>query len=115
MTDKKTDPKVKLHPVQEITIQTDSREILANAKHDVGAYGLDKYFIIDVDSHHVETDSWDEILEYIEDPVLRFNGKEISKNWPTAKKQGLINEPAGLMSVRATLSLLQLPTYTSRQ
>jgi uncharacterized protein len=97
MTEQTTDAKVKLHPVQEITIQTDSREILANAKHDVSAYGLDKYFIIDVDSHHVETDSWDEILDYIEDPVLRFNGKEISKNWPTAKKQGLINEPAGLM------------------
>ena len=89
--------KVKLHPVQEITTQTDSREILANAKHDVDALGLDRYFIIDVDSHHVETDSWDEILEYIEDPVLRFNGKEISKNWPTARKQGLMNEPAGLM------------------
>lgn len=29
--------------------------------------------------------------------MLRFNGKGISKNWPTAKKQGLINEPAGLM------------------
>lgn len=97
MATKETNSEVRLHPVQEITVKTDTREILANAQRDITDYGLDKYFIVDVDSHHVETDSWDEILEYVEDPVLRFNGKEISKNWPTARNQGLINEPAGLM------------------
>ena len=48
-----------------ITIHTDTRDILANARADIARYGLDRYFIVDVDSHHVELDTWSEILEHI--------------------------------------------------
>ena len=81
---------------QQITIHTDTREILANAKRDIARYGLDKYFIVDVDSHHVELDTWSEILEYIADPVLRYNAKEMAKNWPHAAHLALSNHPPGL-------------------
>ena len=67
-----------------------------NARKDIGRYGLDKYFIVDVDSHHVELDTWGEILEYIEDPVLRFNGQQMAKNWPYASNLALSNHPPGL-------------------
>jgi uncharacterized protein len=83
-------------PTQEITIKTDSREILANARRDTERYGLDKYFIVDVDSHHVELDSWPQIIDYIEDPVLRDSGQQMIKNWPNAKNVALSNHPPGL-------------------
>ena len=81
---------------QEITIHTDSREILANARRDIERYGLDDYFIVDVDSHHVELDSWPQIIERIEDPVLRDSGLQMIKNWPNAKNVALSNHPPGL-------------------
>jgi predicted TIM-barrel fold metal-dependent hydrolase len=83
--------------VQEITIHTDSRDILAAAARDQKQLGLKDYFIVDVDSHHVETDSWDEVLAHIEDPVLRYNGQAIAANWPIAQKMALHNEVPGLM------------------
>jgi uncharacterized protein len=83
--------------VQEITIHTDSRDILAAAVRDQKQFGLKDYFIVDVDSHHVETDSWDEVLAHIDDPVLRYNGQAIAANWPIARKMALHNEVPGLM------------------
>lgn len=83
-------------PTQEITIRTDSREILANARRDTEYYGLDKYFIVDVDSHHVELDSWPQIIDYVEDPVLRDSGRQMIKNWPNAKNLALSNHSPGL-------------------
>ena len=84
------------HPVQEITTRTDSRDILANHKHDIARHKLDKYFIVDVDAHHVEFDSWPELLDYVEDPVLRYNGKTMMKNWLNAHNLALSAHPAGL-------------------
>lgn len=81
---------------QEITTRTDSREILANARHDTERYGLDDYLIVDVDSHHVELDSWPEIIERVEDPVLRDVGQQMQQNWPAAERVALSNHPAGL-------------------
>ena len=81
---------------QQITTATDSREILANAKRDIERYNLDDYFIVDADSHHVEFDSWHEVLDHIEDPVLRRNGKVMAELWPNAKNIALSNHPAGL-------------------
>jgi uncharacterized protein len=83
--------------VQEITIHTDSRDILAAAVRAQKQFGLKDYFIVDVDSHHVETDSWDEVLAHIDDPVLRYNGQAIAANWPIARKMALHNEVPGLM------------------
>ncbi|MHA6805532.1 amidohydrolase family protein [Salinifilum ghardaiensis] len=81
---------------QEITTRTDSREILANARLDTERYGLDDYFIVDVDSHHVELDSWPQIIERIEDPVLRDSGQQMMRNWPNASNVALSNHPPGL-------------------
>ena len=83
--------------VQEITIHTDSREILKNAKRDQEHLDLKDYFIVDVDSHHVETDSWPEVLDHIEDPVLRYTGKSISANWPVARQLAIMNHQPRLL------------------
>jgi uncharacterized protein len=84
------------HPVQQITTHTDSREILANARRDIARYHLDDYFIVDVDAHHVEFDSWHEILDHLENPVLRHNAKVMTEDWPNARRLAFSNHPAGL-------------------
>jgi len=84
------------HPVQQITTRTDSREILANARRDIARYHLDEYFIVDVDAHHVEFDSWGEILDLLENPVLRHNAKTMTQDWPRARQLAFSNHPVGL-------------------
>jgi hypothetical protein len=83
-------------PTQQISTTTDSREILSNARHDTDRYGLDDYLIIDVDSHHVEPDSWPEIIERITDPVLRDTGRQMIQNWPGADRTALGTFTPGL-------------------
>ena len=56
---------------QRIDVCTDTRDILAHAKKAALQRGLKDWFIVDVDAHHVETVSWAEIVEYIDDPVVR--------------------------------------------
>jgi uncharacterized protein len=84
-----TTPPVRPHPTQVITTHTDTREILANARRDTERYRLDEYFIVDVDSHHVELDSWPDIIARIENPVLRDSGQQMIKNWPGADRTAL--------------------------
>jgi len=54
--------------VQEISVHTDTRDILAHAKRSAILRGLQDWFVCDIDAHHVETVSWKEIVTYIEDP-----------------------------------------------
>jgi uncharacterized protein len=88
--------KISPRTVQQITVETDTREILANARRDIDAFRLRDYSIVDVDAHHVELDSWAEVLERIENPVLRRTGIEMARNWPHAKNLALSNHPPGL-------------------
>ena len=60
---------------------------LKNAAEQASRRGYEDFMIVDVDSHHYETESWDEIFEFIEDPVMRHE----------AKYQG--NRPGGIGSV----------------
>jgi predicted TIM-barrel fold metal-dependent hydrolase len=53
------------------TVETDTRDLLANAARKARLAGLYDQFVCDVDAHHVETVYWDEIVRYIDDPVLR--------------------------------------------
>jgi uncharacterized protein len=84
------------HAVQQITTRTDSREILANARRDIERYHLQDYFIVDVDAHHVEFDSWADILARLENPVLRHNANAMVQDWPRAKQLVFSNHNVGL-------------------
>jgi predicted TIM-barrel fold metal-dependent hydrolase len=84
------------HAVQQITTRTDSREILANAHRDIERYHLDDYFIVDLDAHHVEFDSWGEILDRLENPVLRYNAKTMTEDWPNARNVAFSNHSVGM-------------------
>ena len=63
-------------PIKPIDVYTDTRDILAHAKQRADANKFEDYLIVDVDSHHTETISWHEIIEYIEDPVVRAQALE---------------------------------------
>ena len=63
-------------PIKPIDVYTDTRDILAHAKRQADANKSEDYLIVDVDSHHTETTSWHEIIEYIEDPVVRAQAQE---------------------------------------
>ena len=53
----------------------DTRLALAHAAEQAVARRYDDFLIVDVDSHHYETESFPEIAEYIDDPVLRHEAK----------------------------------------
>ena len=48
----------------------DTTKLLAAAKRQADQRGYDQFPIVDVDAHHYEIESFKEILEYFEDPVL---------------------------------------------
>jgi uncharacterized protein len=60
-------------PVQTIDVYTDTRDILAHARNDARKRRFEDWLICDIDAHHVETVSWREVIEFIEDPVIRDN------------------------------------------
>ena len=81
-------------PVQEITIDTDTRDILAHeASHRKNGKYRD-WTIIDVDAHHSEMTSWKEIVEYLEDPILLHLAREFQSR--TGAAPGLSNHVPGL-------------------
>src|SRR5579875_832390 len=49
----------------------DTRTLLVNAARQAEERRYREFMIVDVDSHHYETDSFAEIIEFIEDPVQR--------------------------------------------
>lgn len=49
----------------------DTNKLLENAARQRDKRGFDDVLIIDVDAHHYETESMGEIVDFIEDPVLR--------------------------------------------
>lgn len=44
---------------------------LANARKQADKRGLDDVLIVDVDCHHYETDNFEHVLSYVEDPTFR--------------------------------------------
>jgi len=63
--------KVDNAPIQQIDVYTDTRDILAHAEQQARERNYQDYVIVDIDSHHVETASWKEVADFIEDPVIR--------------------------------------------
>ncbi|HJP68791.1 MAG TPA: amidohydrolase family protein [Sphingomicrobium sp.] len=61
----------KVEELPDVTIYTDTREILRASRADAVRRGYGDWLIVDVDAHHVETVSWSQIVRHIEDPVLR--------------------------------------------
>ena len=67
-------------PSKEFSRTTDTREMLARAARQREAYNLDDYRIVDIDAHHFETQSWNEIVERIPDPVIQHIADNFRSN-----------------------------------
>ena len=70
----------------------DTRIVLSHAAKQARKRGYQNFPIIDVDSHHFETESFAEIVKYIEDPVIR----QLLEASAIAGYRGVGALPAGL-------------------
>ena len=62
--------------LQEITTKTDTRDILSHAT--IQAEGMEDYFLVDIDAHVTETQFWSEIIDLIDNDVIRQMGKAMA-------------------------------------
>jgi len=79
---------------EQITIKTDTRDILAREARYRREKGFADWTIVDVDAHHSEMTSWREITEYLEDPILLHYAREFQSR--TGGAPGLSNHMPGL-------------------
>ena len=59
----------------------DTRELLEHARREADELGLDEYFIADVDSHREPNAHWAEVLQFVENPVIRHNSEHDLDVW----------------------------------
>ena len=71
----------------------DTTKLLAHASKQARDRGYEKFPIVDVDSHHYENESLAEILEYLDDPVLRQLA--LAGSQPNAKNARIMNTMVG--------------------
>ena len=65
-----------IREIPKIDTVSDTREILAHAREQARKRNYQDYVIVDVDSHHTESATWKEVVECIEDPVIRSEAKD---------------------------------------
>src|SRR5258707_7578668 len=58
----------------------DTTKLLKHAAQQASERGYDKFPIVDVDSHHYELESLDQILDYMYDPVLQQLARSASQS-----------------------------------
>lgn len=79
-------------PLKDIDTYTDTREYLRHARRDADAKGYSDWTIVDVDAHHVESISWKEIVDYIDDPVLRDQAQAFHAERVGSPPYGLVGD-----------------------
>ena len=75
-----------------ITMRSDTREILAHAAKD--AKKLEKYFVVDIDSHVTETAFWSEVTDRIDNDYFRHAAKSFKER---GGAPGLLNIQPGMI------------------
>jgi predicted TIM-barrel fold metal-dependent hydrolase len=80
--------------LHEITMQTDTRDILAHATRQ--AEGYEDYFLVDIDAHVTESTFWPEILAGIDNEVIRHMGEAIADR-PGSRGVALLNSQPGIL------------------
>ena len=70
----------------------DTTKLLAHARAQAEQRGYDRFPIIDVDAHHYELESFDQIIEYFDDPVLQ----QLAKSAAQSGQKGVGMLPGGV-------------------
>ena len=77
----------------QIEARTDSREVLARARRQAEQRKFDDVFIVDIDAHIGDVRAWPEVMDYIEDPVVR----EAANAFADGSRRGaFLNDTSGL-------------------
>src|SRR6516225_76076 len=79
--------------LDEITIKSDTRDILSHAT--IQAEGLEDYFLVDIDAHVTETQFWGEIIDLIDNDVIRQMGQAMMSRPGTST--ALLNVQSGTL------------------
>ena len=85
--------------LQEITMQTDTRDILAHATRQSESY--EDYFLVDIDAHVTETSFWPECLSSIDNEVIGQIGRRQRR--ASGRCKSFIAEPFSRHSTPACL------------
>ena len=83
----------KVRELGEITVKTDTRDILSHAT--MQAEALEDYFLVDIDAHVTETAFWPEILSLIDNDVIRHMGETMQARPGTTT--ALLNSQQGTL------------------
>jgi predicted TIM-barrel fold metal-dependent hydrolase len=83
--------------VREIATNSYSEtQALAHASEQARARNFQDFLIVDVDSHHYESESYKEVFQYIESPVIR---REAMDSMLRAGRSGFLNSQVGYQSL----------------
>ncbi len=83
----------------------DTRQLLAKAQKQAQDRGYHQFPIVDVDAHHYENESWSEIIEYIEEPIIKR--MTISAAGKGGGRPGLVPTSIGNQDVGGRISRYQ--------
>lgn len=81
--------------LEQITVKSDTRDVLAHAAKQVERKGFDKFLIVDVDAHVNETAFWSEVVERIDSDVYQQMAKSFRDR--VGSPPGLLNSQPGLL------------------
>jgi predicted TIM-barrel fold metal-dependent hydrolase len=94
--------------------EIDTRLILRNATREGNRRKLHDFMIVDCDAHHFETDVFNEIFEYMDDPVLRRLA-EYTKGSFTMRTTGNYSEMSGRVPRLSTRRREKVPPGEHRE
>ena len=87
----------------------DTREALRNAQKQAEERDLKRMLVVDVDAHHYETESWAEITDYLEDPVLQHLSRSSGMGKLNGSSSPLLTPQIGNQDIAG-----RLPRYPYR-
>lgn len=87
----------------------DTAEALRNARRQADERDLSRMLIVDVDAHHYETESWAEIVEYLDDPVMKHLASSSGMGRLNGSQSPLLPPQIGNQDISG-----RLPRYTHR-
>ena len=81
--------------LEQITVKSDTRDVLAHAAKEVDRKGFDKFMIVDVDAHVTETAFWSQIVDRIGSDVYQQMARSFQDR--PGSPPGLLNSSPGLL------------------
>ena len=78
--------------LEQITVKSDTRDVLAHSAKEVERKGFDKFLIVDIDAHVTETAFWSEIVDRIDSDVYQQMAKSFQDR--VGSPPGLMNSPS---------------------